>query len=370
VKLEVNGKHFTDWVSANAELRLDVLSNTFSFESINKGDTSFPVKQGDQVKIYVDDVLVLTGYVEVVTGGGDATNRRFSVTGRDKTGDFLDSSVDTVEMGEEFTLKQLIEATVKNVNPDTAAKKRIQVIDLVQAEPFNSAEDLASADPGQNAFDFVEKFARKRQVLLTSNADGNIVIARSTPTESGAYLRHHGGEDPTNNVLRYSVSYDSTGRYNLYRSVSQPNGSLLNVPGLTSTETVVGDDVPADVIDNEIRKGRQFILVSEGAGSVSENQKRIDWQRNIDRARGRTYSATVHGFRNVLGDIYKLNTLIHVHDSFAAIDTRMLISGLTFQMLPSGGRETVITTVERDAFNLAAREPVKTETETGGGLVL
>lgn len=356
MKLSVNGAEFEDFVSANVEIRLDALSNTFSFSMTAKDAEPLPFTGGEACQVVVDGETVLTGYIEVVNISGDGSTHTIDIQGRDKTGDLLDSSIEAIsDIRAPITLKSIIEKVLKHI------ELGISVVDNVSPEPFNKAEDLAAPEAGQNAFEFIEIFARKRHVLLTSDGDGNIVIAQSSGAKVNAELRHQVHSD-SNNVQAYSVSYDSTGRFNLYRSASQLNPIAALFSGTVSPASIVSQS--GGVTDAEIRTGRQHILIAEAPSSNAQNDDRATWEANIRKARGKLYSATVDGYKNQAGDLWSINTLVTVISDFADINAEMLVNTVSFSLDVDGGQSTTISMVERNAYSLVLDEP---ETENVGG---
>lgn len=359
MKLEVGGVEYSHFLSASAEVRLDALSNTFSFQAASSELTPLPFKGGERCRVIVDDVAVVTGHIEVVNVNYDGTNHTISVQGRDKTGDLLDSSISTLsDLRAPITLKQIIEKVIENIGAN------IKVIDQANVAPFNAAEDVAAPEPGQNAFDFIEPYARKRQVLLTSNGNGDVVIAATPGPKSAGVLQNIlNAED--NNVKVGSVSYDTTGRYNVYKMASTLNPIALNNSGATAISDVVKQE--GSTTDPNIRIGRQMILVAEGPFSSDQDQLRAKWEANIRKTRGRVYSVTVLGYQ-VAGDsggLWVPNVLVKVRDDFAGIDADMLVNTVTYTLDVAGGKQTTLSLVAKNAYTLDLTEP-KTE-DLGSG---
>ena len=366
MRIEVDGIQYQDFVSASATLRLDALARTFSFVATSDQAVPLPFKGGEACKVVVNGEDVITGFIELVNVDGDDESHTIQITGRGKTADLLDSSIGTLDtVIRPGSLKSVVEQIIGHIGAD------LQVIDDVSPAPFNSAEDIVAPEPGQNCFDFLERLARKRQVLLTSDGEGNVVIAQgSGTTVEGAFVQHRVADD-SNNVLAYSASYDLTGRFNVYRMVTQLNQGALNLAGVTPAASVVSQGQAVVVRDNapELQaRARQLVLVGENMSSGPEDQKRAVWEQNIRRARGRVYSATIDGHRNQAGLLWTPNTLIRVVDEYAGINALMLVNTVEFQLNDQGGRTTILSFVESDAYSLALQEPV-TE-KVGDGLVL
>lgn len=367
MRIEINGDLYEGFVSASMVSRLDALSKTFSFGATSEEAKPFPFQGGEACKVLVDGELALTGFIELVNVDGDQETHELALQGRGKTGDLLDSSLgnkenaDLSDIQPPITLKRAIERVIAHLGTS------LLVVDEAGPDPFNEAEDLASPEPGQNAFEFIEALARKRQVLLSENELGNIVIVSTPGAEVGAYLQHR-VKDNTNNVTSYSVSYDTTGRFNAYRSVNQLNTVPLSLAGTTETSAVVDQTSPV-VRDRRIRAGRQHVLVAESMYSAAEGEKRAQWERNVRKARGNAYSATVHGYRNQAGELWKVNDLVPVMDEYAGIEATMLVNMVTFALDEEVGRTTTLGLVDKNAYSLALAEPEEPEEEVSGGLL-
>jgi len=348
MKIEVNGVEYFGFKSSTVETRLDALSNTFSFTSAGPA----PFKVGDPCRIIVGDQTVLTGHIEVVSGSGDSSSHEITYSGRDLTGDLVDSSVGVLsDLGTSISLKTIIEKVIANITD-----LDLKVIDQVNPKNFNPAEDKISPEPDDNAFEFIEKWARKRQVILTSNSDGNIVIVQTPGVNTIYALQNVIGAD-NNNVKSFSFSYDQTGRYNLYKMRSSLNPGSLSLAGTTNNSDVVNQ--LGNAKDGDVRPGRVLVMSPEGSYSNTENNNRAEWEQRIRKARGQLYSAVVQGFTPVdSSDLWQVNTIIGVLDDFAGISAEMLINSIVYNLDNDTGSTTTLSLVEQNAYNLEITEPV------------
>lgn len=369
IKLEVNGVQYDNFESVSCEIRLDALSSTFSFEATADEGTPLPFKGGEPCRVIVDGENVLTGNIEVVAVDYSASRHTIFIQGRDKTGDLLDSSLLPIDIRAPITLKKLIEIVLKQIGLD------IEVIDEVRPKPFtsaefstgeegegtdplNEAEDLAAIEAGDNAFEFLEKYSRKRQVLLTSNADGNLVIATNSGENAPGELQHVIGSN-NNNILAANFSFDTTGRYNRYRFASQLNTITLNQAGDVPIESVV--DQSGDAFDPTIRIGRQLVLVSEVPSSNAQCQSRALWEADIRRARGLVYAVTVNGYRvdptDDESDLWRTNKLYQITDDFLGKQERMLCNSVTYTLDLISGQQTALGFVDEKTYTLDLNKP-------------
>ena len=356
--LEVNGTQYSGFLEARAILRLDSLANSFSFQATSEDGLPMPFLGGEKCSVNIEGETILTGFIEIMDVSGNSKAHDIVIQGRDKTADLLDSMVGSLsDIRPPISLKSIIEKVLEHIDSD------VDVIDEVSPAIFETAEDLAAPDPGQEAFKFIESLARKRQVLLTSNGDGDIVIAQSSGIETEAVLQNH-IESDANNVLTYAVSYDSTGRYNKYHVLSQLNPLPLVEAGTTSHSAIV--DQSASVTDPEIRAGRKHVVVAEAMSSKNKGRDRAAWESNIRIARSKVYSATVHGNKGSDDELWRVNRLVKVEDQFCSINTMMLINSIEFSLSSDGGRQTSLSLVNKNAYTLELSEP--TSAEMGLGL--
>ena len=354
--LLVDGIEYSGWTSGTVTLRLDALTDTFSFSLTSEEANPLPFRGGEKCQILVDGEKILTGHIEIVNVDGSATNHSIEITGRDNTGDILDSKIGSLaKIIPPISLKSLIEKVIKHIGSS------ISVVDNFGPKIFVKAGDDFEPDVGQDAWDFIETIARKRQVLLSSTADGDVLITRASGKEIDATLQHLISND-NNNVLEYSVSYDTTGRYNVYKMNTQLNVIALVHAGSFSNKDVVNQS--GQSTDLLIRKGRQLILIAESSGSNPID--RSQWELNVRRARGKVYAATVHGFRNQTGNLWTVNELVQVEDEFAGINSRMLVNSIEFN-IDDVGKSTTISLVDKDSFTLKIDPILKIDT-VGAGL--
>ncbi len=354
--LRVNGSPFDNFLSGSVNIRLDVLCNTFSFVMVRSETDPLPFKLGDACEVLVNDVKVLTGVIEAMTIDYDQEDHRIELVGRDTTSDLLDSSMLKLsDLGKGITLKAIIEKVISNIG------SKIKVIDNANPDSFNSVNDLASPEPGKGAFEFVEKLARQRQVLLTSDADGNVVITQNSGKFlDGAKVQNTIANNQDNNVINATASYDNTKRFRRYVLSSQANVSALDESSVTSLETII--DREGVTFDRSLNVGRQLVIAAEAAYAKTDDFNRVRWEANLRKARGNLYTAEFYQF-SVDGDpnnsnIWEANKLVKVVDDFVDINANLLINSITFSLDISSGSKSVITFVEPDAYTLALEEPV------------
>jgi prophage tail gpP-like protein len=358
MNLEVNGTVYEAFTDIAVNIRMDALCREFSFGASRAGGAALPFKGGEPCRVRDDADIIATGFIERVDIAYSATSHTIQIGGRDKPADLLDSTLRSIsDFRPPISLKRCIELALKDIG---AAD--IKVIDLANPEPFKTVVDLIAPEPGEGCFEFIEKLARKRKVLVTSDPDGNIVIARAGEDRSAGAIQNLAGA-PDNNVLSSSASYDMTARFYRYTFTSSLNLVALANAGIVVPSHIVNQRGYA--IDNSIRRSRQLALQPESALAAKDNTARAEWEANVRQSRGKLYSCVLPGFRESPGGaLWGVNRLVRVRDEFVDIEGDMRISAVAFSLDESAGSTTTITCMPPNAFTLSLSQPVTDKTGT------
>lgn len=349
ITLQVGGVEYTNFISATASVALDTLANDFSLQAVLPAGGSFPIPLGSACTVQVDGRRVVTGYVESITGNYDANSHVVVLTGRDRTADLLDSSIGVLDdIRAPITLKSIIEKVVAHIGSD------LLVIDEATPEPFNEAEDLVKSEPGENAFQFVEAYAQKRQVILTSNADGNVVITNSSTVSSGAVLQNS-TTSAGNNIVSAQWSALAGDLFNKYILKAQLDVVALDLSGASSDAGLVSQQGIAT--DKDVRAGRQMVTVDDKGFSNDQLKSRAEWSKKIRQSRSLLYNCTVSGFTNSVGDVWDVNKLVTVVDAYADVDRDLLLNSITY-VFDAQGSVSHLAFVPANAYKILLNEPV------------
>lgn len=358
MKLIIDGNVYSGFVSGITTFRMDALSDQFSIKASQVSSRPLPFTMGSKCTVTVDDSLVLTGYVERVEVTGGALSHEVSISGRDLTSDLVDSSIAglaTIQVAEETTLKQAIQAVLDHLGSS------LLIEDEVKPEAFKRGEDILIPKPGVNAFEFLHKIARKRQVFLTSTPKGAIKITRGSVTEeSGGFLQHVEKDSVpgSNNILTYQMSYDESELFYQYKNVAQSNAFAWIDADLEVDADLLANNKAKAVIDVDMahRPGRQMVSVGKDTEGAINSFNRAEWEANIRRARARSFRCTVSGFRNQAGDLWSPNTLVSVDSDYAGIHASMLIISVSFSLDSKMGSITSLVLVEKGTYSIVLDE--------------
>jgi len=361
ITLEVGGRRYNNFTEVNIERALDAISGVFYFQAASDYKLPFPIPRGQAVKVYVNDSQVITGYVDRIKVSYDSNTHTISIEGRDKTADIVDSKVDhKIEFVAPISLEDIATQTLAAIGATD-----VSVINKVEGlEPFLKG-DLISANIGQSAFDFLDMYAKKKQVITTTDGLGNLVFSRASTVSTDVQLNNIVG-GTLNTIKSASVSYDDSERFNEYTFYSQGNPGGDKDVGESSKQLT---DRTGTYTDPEVRTSRQYHEVSESSSKEATLDDRAKWEGQIRKAKSFRYNCTVVGHSPVdSGEAYTPNTLVRVKDDFADVNDELLLFKVTSRVSSSGGSTTDLEMLTKEAFNVLlaqkARELAKKDTKS------
>ena len=347
ITVRLNGVDYTNFDRVAVYRSMEDVSGAFSFSSSANSDNLFPIKKGDALQIIVDENQVLDGFVEKLNVDYDSRNHSITASGRDKLADLIDSSVSgEKEFTGSVSLVQIAESILAGLS-----LSEIKVIDETdEIKPFEETE-ITSAEVGENSFEFLELYARKRQVLLSTDGIGNLLMQRASTDIFKGRIRNTKPDNDQNNVLSGEFETDDTQRFNKYIAQSQLNPFSLDEG--TTPEQISNQNGVA--VDSAIRESRMLEFNTEESSDDFTSTERAAWEANIRRARSLSYKPKVQG-HSVNGEVWRPNILVRVQDDFAAIQATMLIRSVTYEQTLNEGSTTTLDLTYRDAYTLQAEQ--------------
>lgn len=345
LSMKINGNDFQGFTSAQAARDMENAVSTFSFATTvskkNFTGVTYPAKKGDLVEVSADGIPVMTGYVNDRKIDYDSDTHSVMIKGRSKTQDLADCTVGVIKDFEQVFFPDIC----KKVSSDFD----ISVVDEVGN--IKVFEDIAEAETGQRSFKFIESLARKRQVLLTDNGLGDLVIIRASSVLSQNSLQNlvselkFGG----NNIKKGSLTDSDYQLYNEY--IAQGQLSPINVSEIPASE--LADEV-GTFTDSDIRSLRRYEFYTEETTDSFTLKDRAEWEASIRKARAFVYSSTVqgHSFNN---ELWVPNIQHQIDDDFADVHDQKLLKRVTYKYSIQGGSESILSFTNKDAFTLQAQ---------------
>ena len=355
--LEVDGKTYEGFTDISVMCSVGAISGSYTFGVTSTKKVSLPIQEGQSCRVLIDDTPVINGYVETIPIAYDDKTHTIQISGRDRTMDAIDSSTVLKELSGTISLQAAMRQIL-----DANNLQSIEVINNVSGlAPFKDG-DIESAEVGESVYDYIEKYSRKRQVLLTRDGNGNIVITRSgTINAVTALLNVVDGTN--NNIKSGSGEYNGTNLFYKYIVRSQLNPTALDNAGSVSASEISSQIGIA--FDDDVRKTRVLEIKLDQAGSKEDCDQFAIWTRNIRRARAFPYTAVVQGHYQdeAKTRLWAPNEIVSINDDFVGMSSRlnakMLIDTVEYKQNLEDGTTTIITCVDKNAYTLQAEQDLR-----------
>lgn len=362
ITLEVNGNRYEGWTDISVFRSIETISGSFSFSATSSVSNVFPIKAGAPCSVYVGNTQVIKGYVDTVDVSYDAEQHSISIRGRDITADLVDSTIAEVKEFTGFSLTSIIQKVLSDNNLSDIKVINETGTTLAPFEDYSPSSSPVS----QSIFDFIESYARKRQVLLTTDGTGNITISRSSTTIAPVVLENR-VNGSFNNIKSATASYNFTDRYNKYTLFSGQSSAGFATGADIEYENVASQKGTS--IDSSIRPSRTTQIISNTSDSNQNLAQLATWTKNLAKARSIEYTCTVYNYFQDDAETtpWTPNLLVQVNDDFADISATMLIKSVEYNLSVDGGSTTTLTLVDKDVYTLQSSVDAATAASNNTG---
>ncbi|EQB4447044.1 TPA: phage baseplate assembly protein [Pluralibacter gergoviae] len=340
VTLSVGGQVWGGWTDMTINRSLESIAGEFDLTVTARWSEAAPrtIKPGQACTVAIGSDRVMTGYIDDFIPSYDADNVSLRVMGRDKTGDLVDSSV--VDKSGQWK-GQKLEALAATIC-------RPYGIEVINETDTGEAFGSITLEQGETGFELLDRLAKQRGVLVTSDAYGRLVITRASSQRAGVSL-----------VLGENI-LAARGRFSWRERASQ-----YIVKGSVSAGGDTWDSQPVKMIggrqtivsDPEITRYRPKILVNEDSLTVGGASARGEWYKTRMQGEGTTTEITVAGWREngVSGPLWQTNRLVKITDAIQQLDVTWLIKTVSF-MEGDQGRLTVLSLVPPDSLDMPSQK--------------
>lgn len=348
--LAVDGVRYDGFTDISVERSIEKMCGTFSFSSTVKesgknlvdGNSPLrliqnPIKVQDEVSVFIDDTLVMTGRVEDLTVNYNPTGHTISVSGRDKTGDLIDSSV-IQKQYKERNFARLLRLVL-----DDNGYSGIKIQNNLPTPAILPSDEVVRTEPSDTIFSFLDKYAQRLQVLMLTDALGNIVLAtEGDEGVGGALISQKNGEN--NNIVSANFQVSSRDRFRFVEVFAQSGNSTFSKNSVSQKGSYE---------DSQITTNRRKIIVAGKATQKNMLDQLAEWNVTVRRARGQRYDCQVVGYYTGRdnGRLWEINKVVPVWDDKADLDGQYLIQGVKYTKSLQGSF-TEISVVELGSFTI------------------
>jgi prophage tail gpP-like protein len=327
--------------SIHVKRSLDSICGTFTLKTTLS--TNIPFGRRSFITIKADGVIVMSGFIEKMDGSITSTTETITFSGRDLLGDLVDSSlpVDVSVTEGDISFPSLCTKVIDALG----IKSKVRNL-AGSLKPFDS-EDVISTEFGGKAGEYLQSFARKRQVYLTSYGNGFLIIF--SPPKSVAYSQ----KLTKDSLLSRSFTYSDIARYNKVVVGSEANF-------VTDEDVDLTDDTDrrSEATDKDVRSTRQLFITAEETMTDEEIESRAQEEINIRRGQAFKYSCTVPSHE------YTIGTLVSVEDELSGVSGSFLIKEVEYSQ-SSAGLISTLTLCFPETYTGIAKRTTQNRSQLG-----
>jgi prophage tail gpP-like protein len=330
VTLEIGARAFEGWTSVAVSKGLQHPAGAFALDYASREVDRQPpsgIAAGAECRVLIGGEAVIGGFVDKADGGFDARSRRLTVTGRDRAADLVDCSALN--------------------SPGSWSDRNLAQIADDLLSPFGLSAELA-ADPGapfrkfalqqgETVWAALERLARFRGLMLTSDGDGRPRLIRPGGRRAAYVLKQGAG------LLAASGGRDLTDRFHRYVVKGQSAGDD-DVNG----EAAAGPS--AEATDAGVRPGRTLLIMAEEQATLASLKARAGWEASVRAARSDAWSLTMQGWRDPDGALWSADVVVRAEVPWLGLAGDVLISDVHFRLDGNGGSTTTLDCTPPDAW--------------------
>lgn len=337
-KVIFNNVIYQNWLSIKVNKSLDTFSGSLSINV--KPESGLTILPGHTCQFFINNVMVLNGYVDSVSYSASTGDQSLTIIARDKTADLVDCSA--VVSSSEFTNISFDRLCVQLLEPfgitflSTTAKAQTKIAKVSLQQ--------------ETVFEVIEREARKLGLLVFADYSGNLIASEiGTAVVSGS-LSFPG------NISSFDAKEDYSFRFSEYEvKAQQRSSSDLNSKQATQ--------VLAKAFDKNVERYRPFIIVGETAMTAKQAKDRVEWEASVRSARTQELTITTPGWASPEGDLWSVNTLVIVDVPALGLFNKMLIKQCAFDFNLDSGQTTQITLVDPDSLVPQPEIPKQSKTK-------
>ncbi len=277
----------------------------------------------------------MRGYIDTIDNGYDHKRSNILISGRDRVADLLDCAavVDGAHEYKNQKLNAVIEAILKPY-----------AIPLTVSADIGKEFTRIAINPGETAFELIERVCRYRAILPISDGVGGLHLVKPSTEDTGVSLIY--GE----NILQASASMDYRDLFSEYIFKAQSEADDFTTAEKSASPI-------GRAIDDKVKRYRPHVEIAEMQGHSQTLSERAEWQKKFNRARALKVSCTVQGLNvSKNGELWMPNTIVHVKCPKLQLDRSMLITAVTFKQ--DSSTQTTLDMTLPKAFDLPAiKEP-------------
>lgn len=369
VQVQIGNKVYDGWSTVRISRNLNAMTSSFNLTVADKWRQSsedWPFLPGEAITITANGAKIIVGYIDAMNTSVSNEDRSISISGRDKTGDLVDSAA----IG--------LRSSYKNISIFEIAKEYAQDFDIeVEQDTPEALIPFAKVvvNQGETIFELLSRLAKERGVLLTSTTDGALKITdrlgivgnrAKGANDLGSSVAKQLGDNTTalkqgKNILFASAKFDETNRFQKYLVKSQIKGDdFVSAKDSTTIKGVA--------FDRAVKRQRTKYIIADKSMDNAGAKKHAEWYANVHAVGSVDVEITVHSWRNAKNEVWEVNQTVEVEAPFIGVPKQqMLIIGVSYEQEKPSGTLCTLSLTRLDGFQAQPEVPVKNDTKKDAG---
>lgn len=288
-----DGKTFVHWLSANIKLSMENISRVATIPVALIPGHPPEIARQDKVTVKVGDTQLMSGIVLATGPFYRFDDAGWKVAVRDLTGDLIKASA--LHKGGQWRNVK-IDVIITDIIKPFGLKLRV-------LDDVGAALKEFKLEHGETCLDACARAARKRGMLVTSNAQGEVVLCKAGKEKAvGAIVRG----DNVIEMEDIGTDEDRAGEYIAYG------------------QSEVADDFEtcrqkkAKAKDKEIKRYLPILVSADSKTSQADLQQLVDHQMRVRRGHAYGLRYKVDGWLT-LGKAWDINQRIPIYDDIAGL---------------------------------------------------
>lgn len=339
--LLVAGTRYGGWTRIRVTVSIERAAGAFDIEVTERwpGGAAVPLRPGLACTLSLAGQDVLTGWIDRVSRDLGPTMRTVRISGRDRTGDLVDCCAE---------VKQYSGQGLLAIAQDQC---RAYGVSVTSNMDLGDSFKRVAVEPGERAFEFLEKLARQRGALLMADGKGGLLIGKPGGATAASALIE--GQ----NLLGIRAEAEWLDRYSDYIVRGQSAGDD-DWNGRQAAEE------ESSVQDSEVAASRYRPLIVMAEDGETDLSRRAQWERRVRYGRSVTASCLVQGWEAAPGRLWKAGERVSVEAPSMSLREELLIVQAAYG-LDEQGTLTELSLTRPGAFEVLAEAP-KGGTAEGG----
>lgn len=321
IVVEIDGKSHNSWKNYDIDSDFLIPADAFAFDiGVPSDSTVLPDYSGAEVKVRINDTLVMTGIVDTVQHGISKTNRTYRLNGRDKASVLVDCSAPITN--------------VKGLTVLDAVKKIVEPLGIKQVQlkaEKNPLLDKVDIDVGETAWNAAMRCANSAGLHLWFEPNGVLIVGGadySTPPVATLCCMKDGSQ---NNFEQADLSFDVSNRFSEITFLAQSHGKQ---------EQDNKNDLKWVYKDSEMTTYKPKTVVVSDVDNLEALQK---WAKKYiadSILEGFTLTIIVPDHKMQDGTLWQPGQRVHVICEEYDIDAIFFLMGRRFMLSRQGGTQT------------------------------